>query len=351
MACVSILAIKKPSKAERDYEPRKMCNKGGKRKMALKCKFLTSAAVFAVAGSMLAVSVAKAEELYDPWLRGISEGTPAGALPPPGVYGNLDNYWVDYTLHDDKGNSIPGTHLNLLVEAPAIIWVPNIKILGASYGAAILQPFVYNSYAPTQDQHSGAGNLGIFNTILVPGMLSWALPHDFFVRTGLTVYLNDASNSMADLHQGKLKNGGLPSGMGYTVVQPDLGLSWLHNGWNVSVNAHLDFPVQGDNVDNYHYRSGSQFATDYTITKTIGAWTVGVGGEIEGQFSKDTCGGSLCPYQGKVPSSIAHNYGVGPIVGYQFPGGMQVTALWNHNTSTISDVGGDFFDVRFTTPF
>jgi hypothetical protein len=48
-------------------------------------KKLIGAMVIAMAGSVLAASQASAEELWDPYLRGVNVGLPAGALPPPGV--------------------------------------------------------------------------------------------------------------------------------------------------------------------------------------------------------------------------------------------------------------------------
>ncbi len=311
--------------------------------MSTKLKLLTSTLALAMAGST--ITAAKAEELWDPYLRGVFEGLPAGALPPPGVYGELDNYYAAYSYFNAAGDKVPGTHMNVLVEVPIVLWVPDIKILGATYGAAIAQPFDFNTYQPLQNTHGGGGNLGIYNTVLIPAMLSWSLPEHFFVRTGFGVYLNDATNTPADLVDGKLSNGGVPSGNGYSTIQPDLGFSWLYNGWNVSVGTHYEFPVGSTTTTNYNYRSAPEFAADYTVTKTIGAWTMGLGGEQEDQFSKDTFNGQ------PVPGSIVHNYGIGPIVGYQLRGGVDVTAIWNHHFATSSDVAGDFFNIRLTTAF
>jgi hypothetical protein len=314
--------------------------------MSIKLKLLTRTMALAVTGSMLAASYAKAEELWDPYLRGVFEGVPAGVLPPPGVYGELDNYWASYSQYNAAGNKIPGTHLNALVEVPIVLWVPGIKILGGDYAAAIGQPFDYTSFQPLQHNlGGGGGNLGIYNTVLVPGMLSWSLPNNLFVKAGLTILLDDASTTMADLVQGKLTNGGAPSGNGYTTLQPDLGFSWLYDGWNVSIGSHIAFPIDSTRAPSYNYRSAPELSVDYTVTKTIGAWTLGMGAEQEDQFSKDTFNGQ------RVPGSITRNYGIGPIVGYQFPGGVGVTALWNHSFKTANELAGDFFDVRLTNRF
>ena len=297
-------------------------------------------------GAMVMASVVtlasqvSAEELWDPHLRGVNEGLAAGALPPPGVYGVLNNYWANYTVRDQNGKSESGTGLTALVEVPIVLWSTGIKILGADYAVAIAQPFDYTSFAP---QGSGSGNWGTYNTILIPGQLAWTFG-DFHVKAGLSFYLDDASSTMADLIKGHKLNGGLPSGNGYSTIQPDLGLSWLSNGWNVSADLHVAVPIDSTRAHNYNYQSGDEFAADYTVAKTFGKWTVGIGFHQENQLNADTLNGVT------VAHSTVSNYGVGPLVGYQF-GGVNITAEWNHNIYTENDVAGDFFNVRLVVPF
>ncbi len=309
-------------------------------KARLLARTMLGATALSMAATLCLTSQAKATELWDPYLRGVHEGEAAGALPPPGWYGVLNNYYADYTSYNNHGKSTPGTHLSALVEVPILLYVPGIKVLGADYAVAMAQAFDYTSFAPSQSAHPGGGNLGTYNTVLLPVILSWKLPANFFLKTSLTMLMDDASSTPAS----NLKNGGLGSGNAYMTMQPDLGVSWLWNGWNVSVSTHYAVPVTSDNYDGISYHSAAEFSADYTIAKTIGAWTVGVGGEQENQFSNDSINGV------SQPGTRATNYGVGPIVGYQFHNGINVTALWNH-TMAHNDVAGDFFDLRFTTAF
>ena len=294
----------------------------------------------AVTGTMMLTGQAFAEELWDPHLRGVNEGLAAGALPPPGVYGVLDNYWASYTAHGPTGSSLSGTGLSVLVEVPIILWSTGIKILGADYAVAIAQPFDYTSYAPAG---GGGGNWGTYNTILIPGQLAWTFG-DFHVKAGLSVYLDDASSTVADVVSGHKLNGGLPSGNGYTTIQPDLGLSWLSDGWNLSADLHLAFAIDADTASGYSYQSGHEFAADYTAAKTFGRWTVGLGLHQENQLNADTLNGHT------VPNSIVTNLGIGPLVGYQFDG-INILAEWNHNIYTENDVADDFFNFRLVVPF
>jgi hypothetical protein len=317
---------------------KKIQNHGSKAKLLARTVLGTAA--LSITASVALSSQAKAEQLWDPYLRGVHEGEAAGALPPPGWYGVLNNYYADYSQFDSKGNKIEGSHLSALVELPILLYVPGIKILGADYGVAMAQAFDYTSFAPSQAATPGGGNLGTYNTVLLPAILSWKLPYHFSVRTSLTLLLPDGSSSPSS----NLKNGGLGSANDFMTVQPDLGVSWLYNGWNVSVSTHYAVPVTDSNAGGINYHTAAEFSADYTVTKTIGAWTMGVGGEQENQFSNDSVNGV------SKPGTRTTNYGVGPIVGYQFKNGLSLMALWNH-TMAHSDVAGDFFDLRLTTAF
>jgi hypothetical protein len=312
-------------------------------KTSLMTRTMLGAVAISMVGSIVLASSAKAEELWDPYLRAVNEGVPAGALPPPGVYGVLDNYWADYSAYNSSGHKVPGTQLTALVEVPIVLWVPGIKFLGADYAAAIAQPFDYTSSNGLSGT-TGAGNLGIFNTVLIPGILSWSLPDNFHVSTGLEVYLPDASSTIVNNKNGTLKNGGLGSGNGYTAIQPDLGVSYLADGWNLSIGSHFSIPVTEDTQDHFNYWSGDQFSADYTVTKTIGKWTFGVGAHQENQINKDTQNGI------KVAGSENKSFGMGPIVGYQL-GTVSVTANWDQNIAAASDVAGTIVNIRLVTAF
>ncbi len=297
------------------------------------------------ASALVSVPAAQAAELWVPELPSIQVGLPAGALPPPGVYGQLDNYFAQFVDYSGHGNKLPDAAIDALVEIPTILWVPGITVLGANYAAAIAIPFVYDSYQALQHVTPGPGNLGLFNTALVPAILSWMLPQHFFVRASTVFFLNDATNTMADLVKGNLKNGGAPTGNGYSTFLPDIGISWLNNGWDLSADLRFSVPLGSTTAPGYNYRTGNIFLGDYTVEKTVGAWTLGFGASQITQIQKDTFNGNT------VPASLYRNWSIGPVVGYQFKGGMEVTALWAHSVMTTGGVGGDAFDLRLTTAF
>lgn len=136
----------------------------------------------------------------------------------------------------------------------------------------------------------------------------------------------------------------MPSGNGYTAIQPDLSLSWLHDGWNVSADLHLAVPVTADSMGGYKYWSGNEFAADYTVTKTLGNWTFGTGMDELNQLNAGTKDGKT------VPDSSVTTFGLGPIAGYQFPC-IGILAEWSHSLDTRNDIGGDIFNTRLVVPF
>lgn len=302
----------------------------------------------AVAGAVTFATQANAMELWDPHLRGADEGLAGGALPPPGVYGVLDNYWADYNLYNNSGKEVPNTGLNALVEVPIVLWNTGLKVLGGDFAVAAAQPFDYTSIGSGYGLPTGSGNWGTYNTLLVPAWISWALPNDLHASASLFVYLPDASGYKGQILQGKSFNGGLPSGLGYAAVEPTLGLSWLHDGWNLSVSAHLSIPVSKDSAGPYSYMDGDEVAVDWTATKTIGKWTVGLGVHNENQITNDSA--NAFAVKAGLLEGKAVNFGLGPIVGYNF-GGIDIQATWNHAIYTRNDVAGDFFNVRMVTAF
>ena len=282
-----------------------------------------------------------ATELWDPHLRGVDEGMAAGALPPPGVYGVLNSYWLSTTKYDSNGHKT-AVRLDGIVEVPIVLWQTGLKVFGADYAVAIAQPFDYtNLRVAGAASLANNGHWGTYNTILIPGQLSWSLPYNLHLSTGLTVYVDDASSSPGNPPPG----GGAGAGNGNWALQPDFGVSWLHDGWNLSLGAHYAYNFENTTT---HYKSGQELALDYTATKTVGKWILGLGAHQETQLTDDTGAGAVldhCPTSNGCKVSI---FGLGPLVGYQF-GGLEMMAEYNMNLSAKNNVAGNFLNIRLVT--
>jgi len=308
-------------------------------------KFLLALCI--VAAAAMVVVPAYATELWDPHLRGVNEGLAAGALPPPGVYFINNSYFApSYHGYGDpfgapSGHSNVNVKLFAYVDVPILLWVPGCKFLGADYAMAIAQPFDYSNLrievAP--GTYIGGAQWGTFNTILVPYQLSWKLPCDFYIMTGLGIGLNDPTSSPATVDT--LGPGPFAaSGNGYYFFEPTLGISWLHAGWNFSADFHYAFNLKDSGTD---YTSGQQLAVDYTATYTCGKWTVGMGASQETQTTADSFAGN------DISDSKANAWTIGPIVGYNF-GPCSLQFIYNFPLYVNNDVGGEWFNVRFVVP-
>lgn len=137
------------------------------------------------------------------------------------------------------------------------------------------------------------------------------------------------------------------SGNGYTSVQPDFGVSWLSDGWNLSLSGHYTYNFRDSKTN---YTSGQEFSLDYTATKSVGKWTLGVGGYQQTQLASDHGAGAAakgCAARNGCKVSL---FGIGPLIGYQF-GGLEVLAEYNFSVLARNDVAADILNVRLVAPF
>src|SRR6202789_4205061 len=207
----------------------------------------SSKALLAAAGiAAFAVSPAYCREEINPATQpGVLIGASAG-VPPPGIY------MFNQVFTDQNNLSGPGTGgktnigLHANVDVQGFLFVPGWAFLGATYDAVIVQPFVDLAVS---NPSLGINTLqsGMFNTYLVPGELSWKLgTSGFAFKTGLGIYVPTGTETGAL----KLGNVGAP----YYTFQPEAILSYLGNGYNLSVAVYEEFNTQNQVT---HYTSGN----------------------------------------------------------------------------------------------
>jgi len=327
--------------------------------------------------AVMMVTPASAEELWDYHLRGVDEGLAAGALPPAGFYFINDMYFApSFKLYGayDTVNGVPvyksseaNSNIKLagFIDVPILVWSSGCKFLGADYGAAIAQPIAFTSLRAIDESTGLAANgnqWGAYNTIIIPAILSWKLC-DFRVKGAMQFGLNDGTSSPGDslaadptssLYHlpgaGKLagKDGHIypwSSNDNYQFT-PNLGLSWLHAGWNISADFFYTWYTKDSDTQ---YQNGDQFSADYTISYTCGKWTFGLGAEQQNQVQNDQFdAGDGFGYRSQ-PNTKNSNYTMGPLVGYNF-GPCSLMFMYNFALETNNDLGGDWFNLRLVVP-
>jgi hypothetical protein len=282
---------------------------------------LAAAGIAAVAFSPAAYATEGGDIATKP---GAFIGASAG-VPPPGIYmfNQVFTYQANLVGPGTAALNPPGTHktgVQAAVDVQGFLFVPGWTFLGATYDAVIVQPFVMQSLgAPINLQGAGA-----FNTYIVPVELSWKFgTSGFAVKTGVGIYLPDGCATGA----AKLGCEANP----YTTFQPELILSYIKDGWNLSVAFYDEINTQNRET---HYTTGDIFHADITATKTIGKWTFGPVAYYVAQVTNDTCPLS-CIATGE--SLLGHaqrfsEWAAGGLVGYDFgPASFSVWATQEFN--------------------
>jgi hypothetical protein len=303
-------------------------------------KIIGAAAVAAAVG--VSGNQAFSEEVFVPHLPGVNGGAVLGVVPEEGVFFINTTSYISGASFDTHGNSTP-TNVTAFVDIPELAWAPGFKVLGANYLMAIFQPIDYTSLTGIGGSNSGFGSGNAFATVITPARMSWSLPGDFYVAFRSDFYIPDGGYKNPITH-----TAGNIASLDQFVVEPSLAVSWLHDGWNVSLKAFTDINLQ--NMDN-NYQSGDIFGTEETVAKTFGKWTLGVTGFTQNQITNDT-GSDVALINGPQAALDGHNltnYGVGPLFGYNF-GNVIFTAWYDRTFGTVNDTGGGLFFTSITVP-
>src|SRR5579863_2501003 len=214
-------------------------------------------ALLAVAGmTAFAFSPADAFEGGVQWQSkpGVFIGASAG-VPPPGIY-MFDQV---FTYQSNLSGPITGAVGNrngvqAAVDAQGFLFVPGWTFLGATYDAVLVQPFGMVSVGQPVSLNANQVDMfsGVHNTYFVPVELSWKLgTSGFVVKTGLGIYTPDGTV------QGP--NGLFNVGNPWWTFQPELILSYLGGGWNLSAALYEEFNTR-NTVDDY--KTGDIFHAD-----------------------------------------------------------------------------------------
>jgi hypothetical protein len=278
---------------------------------------LNSKALLAAAGVFaLSWSPADAmEALVAPQSKaGILIGASAG-VPPPGIYMFNQVFTFQGNLTGPGSTALPNNKVGVqaAVDVQGFLFVPGWTFLGATYDAVIVQPFVMQSFGnPIDVQQSG-----MHNSYIVPVELSWKLADSgFAVKTGLGIYTPDGTVNGVFGTEG--------AGNAFWTFQPEVIISYLKDGWNLSAAIYEEFNTRSTVSQ---YKSGDILHADFTATKTFGKWTVGPVAYYVGQVTNDSCTATCVVPGGTLGNVQRYNtWAVGALVGYDF--GPAALSVW-----------------------
>ncbi|MBR1218841.1 transporter [Bradyrhizobium sp. U87765 SZCCT0131] len=286
---------------------------------------MKSAAVTAALVSALSSMPAEAYEFgYPGWAQkpGIVVGNAATA-PPPGLYMFNQVFTYQANIVGPGAPNVGGsaTPVHAAVEASGLLWVPGWTFLGGTYNAVVVQPFIMADVGgPLNLQQAG-----MHNTYIVPAELSWRLGDSgVFVKAGLGIYVPNGTVTGIN----GLGNVGNP----WWTFQPEIVVSYLKDGWNLTANVFQEMNTRST-VTNY--RSGDVLHAEFTATKTIGNWTIGPVAYYVGQVSNDQ---SSSFYGGAINVNRYNIWAAGALVGYNF--GPATLNVWAFDEISAHASGG-----------
>ena len=295
---------------------------------------LRSACLLAALGCLPVA--AGAVEGLTPYIPGSTTGVAVGALPPPGFYGDEDNLVVYGQFRDGSGNLVPIKVTNSLLDV-SLLWSSPYRLLGASYGAGLIQIASYHQADTTGIGGISTASFGFFNTILEPVTLSWQLPHDVFVALGQTFYLPDGEFHSA---------GGVRSqqalATGYFTYEPSFAISYLKNGLNLTIDNVYDVNARNNKT---HYASGDLYYLDFTAAQTFGRATLGLIGNLTQQTTDDRRFGKIIGNGDRIQHVL-----LGPELGYNF-GRFQILARFLADVRSRNDIAYSIARLGISTRF
>lgn len=304
---------------------------------------MTAAAGLTLAG----IGLAAAAESISPLQPGATTGIPNAALPPPGLYFSFDTDYAWGTMRNNSGDvsHIPGDN-NPDVRASnfeavgALMWVPGVKLLGANYAAVIAQPLKFARTKITDPLAASEWSAnGFVGTMVSPLNLSWNLGNGWFVGAGMAIVTPLGTKQTTwNAAQGKYVLGTGNIANNYWTFEPNFAVTWMKDGWMVSLNNVIDFNTKNNDTD---YQTGPIYYLDATVAKRFDKWNLGVVGNFTQQLADDKQFGKT------IANSSMQHIKFGPMVSYDFEK-FTVTAKYLGAVYTRNDVGVSFLHLGFS---
>lgn len=227
----------------------------------------------AVAGLALASTLAsQAQPIVAGHYPAGAEGIKGASLPPPGVYFRDYNFFY----FADEFKDGPPFNITAYINAPRVIWMTDLEILGANYGMDVIVPFAYlNWSAPgNTDTDFGLGDIQI-----EPLLLSWHFKQ-FDLAAGYAIWLpsGDFKTTTPDLVS-----------KGFWSHMLTLGGTWYpdkEKTWAISLLNRYEFCHEQQNT---HIDPGQVYTLEWGFSKSLNPGVdVGLIGYYQQQTTKDS---------------------------------------------------------------
>lgn len=216
------------------------------------------------------------------------------AMPEPGFYSVLYNYgYTTDRLNDSHGDKVESVTLgrrqriqlsvdvsvDLYAFAPTFIWVSDVKVLGAKYGAYIAPTFATSSVGASLTTRTGRGGsadisseFGVGDLFVQPIWLDWSLKHwDFALAYGVYAPVGRYGTETIELPVlGPLTAEETDNiGLGFWTHQIQDAVTWYpweHKGTAVAVAA--TYEIHSAKED-YDLTPGQDLSLNYGVSQYL----------------------------------------------------------------------------------
>jgi hypothetical protein len=322
-------------------------------------------------------------------LRGATIGIPAGALPPPGLYGGLETFvgpngnGVGVNSAAEGANAGHGLSVFGEAIAPSLLWSTGWNLFGGNIGFVVVQPFFTVAGLQTNCTPIAVGCAGSAPIAFGTGagaffenvhntnwqvIDSWNWHNGWFTSLSFAVQGPDGSQYNGTLNQD------------YWSFSPGAAISYLDKNWKVSVNIDYDihtasaghtgaYAAIANNIANpgptapngcvgfqcpgIGYTGGQQLFIDWSAEYRWGKLAFGPVGYIKDQTTSDSPGsGYTCASLQTTAVFLGGTYGsnglgcgktediaLGGILGYDF-GPAELEVWYTDSVYTRDDFKG-----------
>ncbi len=272
---------------------------------------------------------AAAGQIQEP---GITDGLALGAAPAPGFYYvNLAN-WGTGRIQTPNALKAPDNADSIAIggEVPFFVWVPDTKVLGATYSFTAAFPLVEASVNHLTGNPPNLYFRGVFQPSIAPLNLSWSLGNGLFVAIGEAI---DPAVKSEVTFPASSRPGYVTSAWGFDT---HINFSYVANDWILSANNTISIQT----IEGAGIQGNDAFGTDVTIAHEFGKWTIGAVGHGSWDLTATPMNMTyaLTPGMGR---AIA----VGGLVGYNF-GPVDVLLYATNQVYAEGDTFGGRCDTR-----
>jgi len=337
-------------------------------------RFIKTAVLGSIAAATLAFASSPSFAIepgdFQATLAGATIGIPAGALPPPGLYGGLQTFVGPNAKGTGQNSKAAGADLGngltVFGEAivPSLLWSTGWNLFGGNVGFVVVQPLytvagLFTNCPPAATCNGTApiafGNGAFFENVhntIWQAIDSWNWKNGWFTSLGFAFQGPDGSQYAGTLNQD------------YWTFSPTAAISYLSPKWKATANLEYDFHTKskgntgsfaavqqtavggipipapngcvGFNCPGIGWQSGDQFFIDWSIEYRWGKLAFGPAGDFKFQTTSDSPGsGWTCatltasPAYGRSFScGKAYDISLGGIIGYDFgPAELEVFAV------------------------